>query len=1160
MRRFTILLALLLSFWGATRALAETVDVTVDMTTGNWTDLASGYASKWVTNTTDPQVSVYHKKGTKWMCTWDDVHLMFYNASSGTNVSATYVIEASTGYTIAGISIDFVADFYYSSYYNLGPEWLSVSLNNEPEVRSTGDTDEKNVSISGLDANSIEMVVKGNAAMCFATAKNFVVTLNKLESHETALLKLYETLETYRPYGRSGEKAFTVGTNPGEFGAEAVEAFNAALDAADIDSAPDASQWTTEQILQKIQDIKNAYQAVLNSRVPLNIPDGYYRIKTGIQYYTNEYIVNEETQEETVVKTYHDKYMSVTKNNDEILGQWLTPEDVETDCPSLWRITKVGDYYDITSIATDARFNRIFTTNTPLTLSKESQYLMAVTPVITIDGTTFTNIRVAPQSDDAYSYSGYWFLHQNGHKQGTGTSGNLVIWNSSYTSETGVGGSEWEFVPVSEEDAQKAIDAYNPEKQHAALVEAYHELLNEAKEKVEIANEIVHTDLITSVSQLSSPFNYSTFSLSALLDGATNAAWYAAWDDGQDPYLQVELNEPVSTDVMLTITHANEDDGYYYQVLQWTVKGSNDPEAIDEDWTTLATLNTAYNTTHTPVSTAAFDTKGYKYLRFYFSNYRYKEYGSGYTYASVAEFQLSTDVPNPNAQANSMGNLYTDLVQVIANQASTSDADLKQSDYDALKAAYDAFMTKFVDPAPLRQLLALTKHTSEGILLGTQPGYWADNSQAASFKTLYDEAVAYDQKGDLYPEKSDAYIKALTKAYNTIMESANGVRTDKWYRLHFAPEADFDKYGWPKEDFAETDEHETILGKYIAVADYVNHGDYYEIESLTPESALLGDMLFLQADKDITDADMSLFRFISVGDSAYVMQNKGSGLFVNARSSSTNYIIMSPQASLVRPQAIGYGLCALPFTSLWGERQNVLNCYLPYNSVRNGSSATPGTGSSIYIEEAGDVAADYDGTEFNLAAIKGSLTGYCFPVEVEAEEGMFGLTLEGNTATLFPMAKAEAGRPFLYLPGSDPSAYTAEGESENHIFTHGYDFVRQPQDGGAMKGTFEALTLSDGDLYASGNRLLVNKSDSRTLSANSAYVTPDSNLDPTTEVQLVIDLQAEDNIAEMLQRVAREGAIYTLDGRLVTQKGNLSSLRHMPKGVYIVNGIRVLVK
>jgi len=146
------------------------------------------------------------------------------------------------------------------------------------------------------------------------------------------------------------------------------------------------------------------------------------------------------------------------------------------------------------------------------------------------------------------------------------------------------------------------------------------------------------------------------------------------------------------------------------------------------------------------------------------------------------------------------------------------------------------------------------------------------------------------------------------------------------------------------------------------------------------------------------------------------------------------------------------------------------------------------------------------------------------------------------------------------VPGCDPSAYKADGESENHIFTHGYDFVKHPLQNEAMKGTFETHNLAEGDLYVSGNHLLVNQTGTRTVGANSVYVTPDSNLDPTAEVQLVIDLQVEDNIAETLQRVAREGAIYTLDGRLVTQKGNLSSLRHMPKGVYIVNGIRVLVK
>lgn len=38
-----------------------------------------------------------------------------------------------------------------------------------------------------------------------------------------------------------------------------------------------------------------------------------------------------------------------------------------------------------------------------------------------------------------------------------------------------------------------------------------------------------------------------------------------------------------------------------------------------------------------------------------------------------------------------------------------------------------------------------------------------------------------------------------------------------------------------------------------------------------------------------------------------------------------------------------------------------------------------------------------------------------------------------------------------------------------------------------------------------------------------------------------------------------EGNIYTISGQLVG-KGNLNSLRHMQKGVYVVNGVKVIKK
>ena len=44
-----------------------------------------------------------------------------------------------------------------------------------------------------------------------------------------------------------------------------------------------------------------------------------------------------------------------------------------------------------------------------------------------------------------------------------------------------------------------------------------------------------------------------------------------------------------------------------------------------------------------------------------------------------------------------------------------------------------------------------------------------------------------------------------------------------------------------------------------------------------------------------------------------------------------------------------------------------------------------------------------------------------------------------------------------------------------------------------------------------------------------------------------------------MKNVSRMGGIYTIDGRFVGN-GNLNSISNMPKGAYIINGTKVIVK
>ena len=149
--------------------------------------------------------------------------------------------------------------------------------------------------------------------------------------------------------------------------------------------------------------------------------------------------------------------------------------------------------------------------------------------------------------------------------------------------------------------------------------------------------------LVSNVSQLSSPFTDAVEgSLAALLDNNAETFWHSNYQNGSVPvhshYLQVELAESVSENIYLQVTRrqANND-----HITQWGVYGSNNATAADGDWEKLATIDMPYGNKSETLLSAPFDTKGYKYLRFYIDNTT-GDGGVTRGYGHLSEFRLFT--------------------------------------------------------------------------------------------------------------------------------------------------------------------------------------------------------------------------------------------------------------------------------------------------------------------------------------------------------------------------------------------------------------------------------------------------------------------------------------------------------------------------------------
>lgn len=1014
------------------------------------------------------------------------------------------------------------------------------------------------------------------------------IVWGEVEALDEAIRELEDTYMQYEQY--SGQ--FEVGTEPGQYGEAEVQAFEKALlaayEAGEMAQDPDqAEQWTAEMLNAVRQALIDAYNAVIASQVKYVIASGYYYIKNGYSedgvpvWY--ETITNGEGEEETVNV---DKYMKAVVSGETIAGRWgsLDPDDVGTMAPSLWLVNAEEDgTYDIVNVVTKGRFNNVAQSN-PVTLNPESENRMAIDYVGKCDGVTYVDIRVSTQAANAYLY-----LHAGGHSSGAGKSGNLVGWSCGHPSgTTSFGATEWSFVPVSEDEVQQILKAYEPYQNHEKMVESYKEMVADAKTKIEIAKDIQvsldeETPLVTEVEQFSSPYTESSEgSIDALIDGDASTFWHSEWSGGSvSPgihYLQAEiLNEEVKNAAFVYTRRPVAND----HMTECGVFGTNEFDAEKEDCEELAVVSLPFGNNTETLTSSVFPTKGYKYLRFY-ANHTTNERG----YFHMAEFQLypAEIIQSETCQYNVMGDLVKNLEKVIEEQKEIGDADLTLDDYNALKAVYDPFIEKFVDPAELRQTLADVKDKSGTIVVGTQPGFWTDKSSGEALDKAVADAKTYDESGDYTPAQSAKFIEELKAKADAVTAAAIGVKTNKWYKIRFAPEDMFDEYGWDKEagnaqynEAAQTETSPELFGKYMTattlseeIVSYVDDNDreqkltVYEVETADPAELCLGSKMYFMDDNANTNKDLALFRFIAVGDSAYLLQNKATGLFVKAAGTSGE-ASLSVHPSLIDVRAIGCGMNVLPVRSITGAKQSFLHAQVLKNVLVTWDVQHLGSRSALLIEEAGDIAADFDGTEFNLSVMPGSVTTHCYPMDlsVKAGENATMWTVESvdvaeNTVTLAKITDgAVGGRPFILVHGGtfDPEA-TAD-ESEMVVMKHTNAVTAtEPQADRELKGVFADTKVGAGVLVAYQNTLRVSRQSSTTVAANGAYVSSEEpySLEATFEVKYG---DGEDAIQAILNNVTRPSAIYTLDGRMVSRKGSINNLQ---RGIYIINGTRVVVK
>ena len=692
----------------------------------------------------------------------------------------------------------------------------------------------------------------------------------------------------------------------------------------DYDSDPDAILESDARRYSAEAD--SMYQVILDSEIPYSLPqNGYYRIYAHNRYTStsDESGFVDKAIAASLDPTHENKavYSTVNKNlanylwkltksesGDSILIQNAGMETyVSFSSPSAGRIIMTDDVNDASYVQFDYAY--AYASDEYLE-AKGYGYIPGPQYVepngIGAEKDIFT-IRLASQP------IGGNYFHQNNHSSkedenspwgnygtDTGTEQEISFWMRTWNAlparTVDLNTSEWylEFVP--EDEAAEIIANFEGYKNHEILVQQNNALREKVLETLTLAKDVSHNPMITSASQFDNRFGDSSEGTDPgkLLDGDASTFWHTTWHglaEGVDPfyyygegyedglechYLQISGMENLVGNCELYLRERDGADNDRVKTV--VLMGTDNLKNEDEDWEEIARL-TLPHTGKGEENTVPFTVEtSYPYIRLFAietasSSYAFRQFWH------AAEIQLYTVEENPNSQFVMLGEVAQTLQDTYDANIATPDDEITPEIYQALLDAYNAFLASgLVDPAELRAALTKYAKATEGVVEGQNPGQWADLTVANAYNDLYAEVDAYNKAGKYDAAQIHKYAVMLKAMQKSVMEGANGVKTDKWYRIMVPTEEMYDAYGFSKDGVDKTgliEDQATMYGTFVATAKEVTEevaaptdedpdavANETHLEFIGGEDVRESNRLFFMADEEIEDPDVSMFRFV----------------------------------------------------------------------------------------------------------------------------------------------------------------------------------------------------------------------------------------------------------------------------------------------------------
>ncbi|MBO4839683.1 MAG: hypothetical protein J5524_01125 [Bacteroidaceae bacterium] len=997
------------------------------------------------------------------------------------------------------------------------------------------------------------------------------------------LLSRVKLYEIYLP--DYGDETIDRGTDIGQYNAsdELYNTFiNAVKQAWDIVNE-EVEIPSVEVMRALVETIDKSYDDIMATLVKLTIADGNYRIVSAMEWTktirTDTGEVDSDGNPVYIETTLHPtKAMYATL--DEMKAMWADIDS--TDCRFLWKLTNNPGtgFIQMMNIATDGIIDNC---------SKSSQAMLSTTSTTEMyfQFLGYTDDRKVKVAMRPSSGGNFTFLHANGHGGGTGNKNNIVGWEAS------AGATQWILEAVSDEEVQKLVDEYAPYKNHELLVSKYQQLIEKADSLVSVAQDETRTELITDASQLSCPFGQNDLypnnkdggDISALIDGDPTSYFHTAFGGGNlEPgshWLFATFDQPVGGELQLTLTRRNSNNDH---VSKMDVYGGTDKEGAPESFTLLAQVSFPYNKGGETVNSAKFTVEGaYPVYKYVVTETAPTSYNRGYFH--MAEFNMLQISINENSQLKGMAEIGTTLVNELAAAKEMDVDELEISDYDNLKSAYDAAMAIYVDPTLLRDIIKKNKNATELVAIGTDPGFWSAESSAGSFDILLKEAIDYDKAGIYTQAQTDAYIQQIQSGVSDIMSSANPVQEGKWYAIRFADEAMYDKYGWQKGNVVNTKLGD-LYDNYLAAANVETEGGETLVMSSMDEITR-GQALRFVSDQIIDDMEQVAFRFVALGDSAYILQHK-SGLYVNGAASGSS-LSLGLTPALFDVNAVGLGKVLIHARNLKGSEYGSNPVYLHAqnagHSLVTWTATEISSNSALFITEIEEnELSSLDISEGVQEAVKpNSMRIWCYPVGFSVTDGIlyeFKGAYQKDDAWHYAFNEVEAakpGQPVLYVNG-DIQSFDKDANDEYETLTiTSSEIATSPLTENGIYGTYTyqwvnpgAVVVYGGAIASWGNTLVEamgeeNTDCTRDVSANTGYIAPEESVIAEGEYDLVFTIEGDATSIKSLNSALSEGdgEVYDLSGRKVQgargkRIAQCSTLNGLKKGVYIIGGKKIL--